>query len=83
MDLAYVASHGRLCYLRSMAVNNIGAALGNRGEDEKAIEHFTRALAIRPDYPDAQGNYRKALLRREVMSSGHPGAVAPGAAAGR
>jgi hypothetical protein len=53
-----------------MAENNIGAAWGNRGDHERALAHFARALEIRPNYPEAMNNYRKALLRRVPGGAG-------------
>lgn len=40
---------------------NLGAALGARGEHERALEQFRAALRIRPDYPMARENERRAL----------------------
>lgn len=56
-----------------MAENNIGAAWGQRGDNMRAMEHFQRALAYRPDYPEALFNYRKAVIREAMIGSGHPG----------
>jgi tetratricopeptide (TPR) repeat protein len=35
---------------------NLGSALLDRGDFQKAIEHFTRAIALRPDYVEAYVN---------------------------
>jgi protein O-mannosyl-transferase len=46
-----------------MAENNLGLALLQAGQPQKAIEHLQRALQIRPDYPDAHINMGVALLQ--------------------
>jgi tetratricopeptide (TPR) repeat protein len=43
-----------------LAEMNLGAAYGNRGEYRLALEHFEAALRIRPDYPTAAENVRRA-----------------------
>jgi len=49
-----------------MAENNLGAELAERGRAGEALEHYRRALAIRPDYPEAHNNLGNLL-------SGKPG----------
>jgi len=43
--------------------NNLGVTLAGQGRHEEAIDHYRRALAIAPDYPDAQANLGKELLK--------------------
>jgi tetratricopeptide (TPR) repeat protein len=43
-----------------LAEMNLGAAYGARGEYAAALEHFEAALRIRPDYPAAAENARRA-----------------------
>jgi hypothetical protein len=45
-----------------MAQNNIGAALANRGELERALPHFRRALVYRPGYPEANDNVHRLMI---------------------
>lgn len=40
--------------------NDLGVALWQWGEHQKAVEYFERALQCRPDYPDARENLRQA-----------------------
>jgi tetratricopeptide (TPR) repeat protein len=51
----------RACWL---AHNNLGIILVNRNEPEQAIEHFTAAIDIKPDYPIARFNLGKALYAK-------------------
>lgn len=39
-----------------MAHNNLGIVLKNKGRREEAIEHYRRALQLRPGYPEAHNN---------------------------
>jgi protein O-mannosyl-transferase len=43
---------------------NLGVALGGRNRLEEAIDHYLKALEIRPDYVDARNNLGAALVRR-------------------
>ncbi|MBI4866499.1 MAG: tetratricopeptide repeat protein [Candidatus Wallbacteria bacterium] len=47
-----------------VAHNNLGALSLERGDVEQALEHFSRALALRPTYAKACLNFAKALYRR-------------------
>ena len=49
----------------STAHNNLGLALTQQGRLDEAVSHFSEALQIRPDFPDAQVNLERALLLRE------------------
>jgi Flp pilus assembly protein TadD len=42
---------------------NLGVALGNAGRHEEAVSAYRRALALRPDYPEAQNNLGISLAR--------------------
>ncbi|HKQ49414.1 MAG TPA: tetratricopeptide repeat protein [Phycisphaerae bacterium] len=44
-----------------MAYNNLGTVLDDRGRLHEAIEHYRRALQLRPDYADAHNNLGAAL----------------------
>ncbi len=46
-----------------VAHNNLGALHLERGEVDEALEHFARALSVRPTYPQACLNFAKALFR--------------------
>jgi tetratricopeptide (TPR) repeat protein len=43
------------------AHNNLGVALASLGQIDEALAHFRAALAIRPDYTDAQENLNLVL----------------------
>jgi signal transduction histidine kinase len=45
------------------AHNNLGALHLERGEVDEALDHFARALSVRPTYPQACLNFAKALFR--------------------
>ena len=45
-----------------MAENNLAAELAGQGRGGEALEHYRRALAIRPDYPEAHNNLGNLLL---------------------
>ena len=47
-----------------VAHNNLGLALRQQGHPDQAIEHFERALAIRPVFSEAQNNLGDALLSK-------------------
>ena len=44
-----------------LAQNNLGAALSRQGRHGEAVGHFTKALALRPDYREARFNMGEAL----------------------
>ncbi|MCF7687914.1 MAG: tetratricopeptide repeat protein [Cephaloticoccus sp.] len=44
-----------------MAHNNLGNVLADAGQPETAITHFTAALRLRPDYPEAANNLGEQL----------------------
>jgi len=46
-----------------MAHDNLGYTLTQAGKLDEAMEHFERALRIRPDYPEAHNNLGVALTR--------------------
>jgi tetratricopeptide (TPR) repeat protein len=50
-------------YLR--ACYNIGASLQTLNRHEEAIPHYTRAIAIKPDYAEAHNNLGAALMKCE------------------
>jgi len=45
-----------------MAENNLAAELAEKGLTGEALAHYRRALAIRPDYPEAHNNLGNLLL---------------------
>jgi tetratricopeptide (TPR) repeat protein len=47
--------------MRTITEHNLGAALQSEGRLDDAIEHYRRAIAIRPDYAPAYGNMGAAL----------------------
>jgi tetratricopeptide (TPR) repeat protein len=47
-----------------VAHNDLGVMLGSRGQLDEAIEHFQKALEIRPDYPEGHNNLGIALRRK-------------------
>jgi protein O-mannosyl-transferase len=50
-----------------MAYNNLGLLLNNKGQTKEAIEHFQQALALKPDYAQAQNNWGVALVKTGRM----------------
>jgi Flp pilus assembly protein TadD len=50
--------------LSVVAHNNLGRALAERGQPGPAIEHFQRAVEIRPDYTEARYNLGSLLMRQ-------------------
>lgn len=54
-------SKNQTCWLGH---NNLGVALAQKGEADKAIEHFRKALAINPDYAETCCNIGNALLQK-------------------
>ncbi len=46
------------------AHNNYGAVLALQGKNEEAIEHFVRALSLKPDFSDAHRNLAVVLKRQ-------------------
>jgi tetratricopeptide (TPR) repeat protein len=47
-----------------LAHNNLGNVLARQGKTEEAIDHYARALQIRPYFPNAHNNLGKALARQ-------------------
>ncbi len=47
-----------------VAHNDLGVMLGSQGQLDEAIEHFQKALEIRPDYPEGHNNLGIALRRK-------------------
>lgn len=45
-----------------MARNNLGLMLAQAGKFPEAIEHFTEAVRVKPDYADAESNLGAAFL---------------------
>ncbi len=55
-------THTLACNERnSLAHNDLGIVLANSGRIDEAIEHYRKALEIKPDYPDAHNNLGIAL----------------------
>ena len=50
--------------LSIVAHNNLGRALADRGQPDPAIEHFQRAVEIRPDYTHARYNLGNLLMQQ-------------------
>jgi Tfp pilus assembly protein PilF len=50
--------------LEAEAANNAGALAAQRGDLATAEARFRRALAVRPDYPDAYRNLTQCLEQR-------------------
>ncbi len=46
------------------ARNNLGAGYNDRGELNRAVREFSKALKIRPDFADANNNLGNALIRQ-------------------
>ena len=51
--------------LNARAHNNLGGALGSRGQFDEAIAHFRKALEINPEYAGARSNLGNALAGGE------------------
>jgi hypothetical protein len=51
----------------SMAQNNLGAILFDRGEDAEAVGHFEEALRVKPDYAEAYNNLGTAMARERKI----------------
>jgi tetratricopeptide (TPR) repeat protein len=47
-----------------MAHYNLGIVLSERGEAEQAIDHYRRAVALRPDYAEAHYNLGRLLVEQ-------------------
>ncbi len=47
--------------MRAITEHNLGAALQSEGRLDEAIEHYRRAITIRPDYAPAHSNMGSAL----------------------
>ena len=47
-----------------MAHYNLGIALSEQGEADQAIDHYKRAVAVRPDYAEAHYNLGRLLVQR-------------------
>jgi Flp pilus assembly protein TadD len=55
-------THTLACNARnSLAHNDLGLALASSGRTDEAIEHYRKALEIKPDYVDAHNNLGIAL----------------------
>ncbi len=52
----------------SVAQNNFGDALLQRGDVDEAMAHFQKALQLNPDYPEARNNLGNALLRKGAVN---------------
>jgi len=48
-----------------MAENNLGNFLARQGQPDEAIQHYQKALAIKPDYAEAHYNWADALMRQQ------------------
>jgi tetratricopeptide (TPR) repeat protein len=58
--------------LSIVAHNNLGRALAERGQPEQAIEHFGRAVEIRPSYAQARYNLGNLLMRQGRLTEAEP-----------
>ena len=47
------------------AYNGLGAAMVRRGMIEKAVEHFKKALQLKPDFEDAKRNFENTIEAME------------------
>jgi tetratricopeptide (TPR) repeat protein len=47
-----------------MAHYNLGIVLSEQGEADQAIDHYRRAIALRPDYPEAHYNLGRLLVEQ-------------------
>lgn len=54
--------------LSIVAHNNLGRALAERGQPDQAIEHFRRAVEIRPSYVHARYNLGNLLMRQNRLT---------------
>src|SRR5262249_54775611 len=61
LDPAYVNAHV-----------NLGAYYQDQAEPQRALEHYNRALALRPDSPQAHYNRGLILLRSGDFAAGWP-----------
>src|SRR2546425_1211601 len=52
----------------SLARNNLGAALAQRGKFAEAIDHFQEALRIRPNFANAYNNWGLALAQQGKLA---------------
>ena len=52
-----------------LAYDNRGIAWGDRGEVDKAVADYEHALAIRPDYPNANNNLGRVLAERGQLDA--------------
>lgn len=52
----------------ALAYNNIGCIYGDAGNISKAIESFEKAIALRPDYTQAQNNL-KIMRQRQSLAN--------------
>lgn len=50
-----------------MAENNLGNFLARQGQPEAAIQHYQKALTIKPDYAEAHYNWADALMRQKQI----------------
>jgi tetratricopeptide (TPR) repeat protein len=51
-------------HMRAITDHNLGAELQTQGRLDAAIEHYRRALAVKPDYAPAYNNLGTALLAK-------------------
>lgn len=50
-----------------MAHYNLGIVLGQHGETDQAIDHYRRAVALRPDYAEAHYNLGRLLVEQNQL----------------
>jgi tetratricopeptide (TPR) repeat protein len=50
-----------------MAHYNLGIVLGEQGETDQAIDHYRRAVALRPDYAEAHYNLGRLLVEQNQL----------------
>jgi protein O-mannosyl-transferase len=52
--------------------NNLGVVLARAGDDRAAMVQYAKAIAINPDYAEAQGNLGNVMLRNRLVDSARP-----------
>ena len=75
----YVIRHFPFPRSDAMAHNNLGAAYYGKGEWDKAIEEYKKAISLRPRYADAQSNLGAAYARKGLIDeaiAAHKAAIA-------
>jgi protein O-mannosyl-transferase len=52
--------------------NNLGVVLARAGDDRAAMVQYAKAIAMNPDYAEAQGNLGNVMLRARLVDSARP-----------